>query len=110
LIDFQSLGANGREYSIRVTNMTGDQVVMTSLNLQWPGTNVAMRRAESDGVEMWSGDDSASPTSFACVGNQCRVNHNNDRDLLFFFDSDAAGGGYTLRVNFSNGCVVQESY
>jgi hypothetical protein len=83
---------------------------MTSLNIQWPGSNVALKKVESSGVEIWSGEDSASPTSFSCIGNQCRVNHNNNKVLVFFFDSDAAGGGYTLRVIFNNGCVVQESY
>jgi hypothetical protein len=110
LIDFQSLGASGQDYSIRVSNNTGAQIIITSVNLQWPATNVAMTRAESDGSEIWSGNDTSPPTNFSCSGNQCRVNHNNDRALAFTFESAAAGGGYTLRLNFSNGCEHQESY
>jgi hypothetical protein len=110
LIDFQSLGAAGQEYSVRVSNDTGGQIMMTNVNIQWPVSNTAMKKAESDGSEIWSGEDTSSPTSFSCSGNQCRVNHNNSRVLVFFFDSDASGSGYNLRINFSNGCVVQEGF
>jgi hypothetical protein len=110
LIDFQTLGASGQEYSIRVSNTTGAQIVITNVNIQWPSTNSALKKVESDGSEIWSGDDTSPPSSFSCSGNPCRVNHNNDRVLVFFFDSDAAGSGYTLRLNFSNGCEVQEGF
>jgi hypothetical protein len=110
LIDFQSVGASGQDYSIRVTNTTGDQIIIASVNIQWPGSNDALLKAESDGTEIWSGNDPDSPTNFACSGNQCRVNHNNNRVLAFTFAVNAASSGYNLRITFSNGCVVQEGF
>lgn len=110
LIDFQSQGASGQVYNIRVTNDTLAQVIITNVNITWPASNVAMNKVSSDGSEIWSGNDTSPPTSFACSGNPCRVNNNNDRLLAFSFDSAAAGSGYTLRLTFDNGCVVTESY
>ena len=86
------------------------QIQITNAYLGWPGSNEELKKVELGGSELWSGEDENPPTSFSCSGSKCNINAGSDKVMVLFFDEDAASSGYTLRLTYTNGCVVEEGF
>jgi len=110
LIDYQLAGRNGQEYNIRIKNNTGQQIQISSVYLDWPVSNAKLKKVELGGSEIWNGEDSSPPTSFACSGSACRINAGSDKVMVSFYDQSAASSGYTLSMSYTNGCEVEEDF
>ena len=90
--------SNISEWVIR--NDTGSAVTVQSVNLGWPVSNDALFFMYLGGAEIWSGEDLDPPTSVSSVGRSV----SSSADLEAHFGASAAGSGYSLTVNFTNGC------
>jgi len=110
LIDYQLAGRNGQEYNIRIKNNTGQQIQISGVYLDWPVSNAKLKKVELGGSEIWNGEDSSPPTSFACSGSACRINAGSDKVMVSFYDQSAASSGYTLSMSYTNGCEVEEDF
>jgi hypothetical protein len=110
LIDYQTAGRNGQEFNIRITNNTSLQIQITNVYLGWPGSNDELKKVELAGSELWSGEDENPPTSFTCSGSKCNINTGSNKVMALFFGEDAASSGYTLRLTYTSGCVVEEGF
>jgi serine/threonine-protein kinase len=110
LIDYQTAGRNGQEFNIRINNNTSLQIQITNVYLGWPGSNDELKKVELAGSELWSGEDENPPTSFSCSGPKCNINPGSNKVMTLFFGEDAASSGYTLRLTYTNGCVVEEGF
>jgi hypothetical protein len=109
-IDFQPAGRNGQEYDIRVLNDTGGNIKVEVINLSWPASNEELKKVELDGSELWSGEDDPNSANLSSLGGNRTIPNGSNETMVFFFDSDATSNGYTLRLTFDNGCVVEEDF
>lgn len=96
--------------SWELSNGGSDGVLITRLVLDWPDSNSSLKKIRLDGSQIWnSGDDSPdSDIQSGWKGNlDWRVLYPGPAQTLSFeFSATAASSGYSLSVEFNNGCEI----
>ena len=88
----------------RINNDSIANITVSSLRVHWPSSNVELERVRFDSATIWNRGSTVSPTNIGGINRWVR--RNRSKSFTFIFDEDAAGSGYQLTVNLTNGCSV----
>jgi hypothetical protein len=91
-----------------LTNNSIANVIVSGLRLYWPLSNEELKRVKFGSLTIWNEGSTVSPTNVGGINRSLRKN--SSRDFTFYFDDHAAGSGYQLTVNLTNGCSVTANH
>ncbi|MCJ7825940.1 MAG: hypothetical protein MUP44_13675, partial [Anaerolineales bacterium] len=99
---------SGQEVSWNVFNGGTQAVKITSIYLNWPGSNVSLKKIYLDGNMLWQGNDKNPPTTISSGWETSgrTIAPGSSKRLSFFFDQNAALSAYALTITMDNGCAV----
>ncbi len=107
-ITIDSLQANGKRLTVRLTNATGVGKTIEDISFVWPSSNGQLRRVRLDAATVWLGKE--NPTSVLLDGSDPAWSGGTlapgDAILRFDFQKKSAKSGYTIRVNFTDGTFL----
>ncbi|MGD8456631.1 MAG: hypothetical protein PVF83_09625 [Anaerolineales bacterium] len=97
-----------------ITNDSGSAIIIDAITLSWPvGTNGSMEEITLGGVKIFFNNPVAiSPVSIPVeyswkTGSGTRkLDPGTSKDLEFLFELDAYNSGYSVNVDFDNGCTI----
>jgi serine/threonine protein kinase len=98
LIEIHNFSRTSNVVEWEIHNNTGGTITLSELNLDWPASNDALFEIRLGGSLLWSGEDLDPPTQVSASRSI-----GGTEDLRAFFGI-AAGSGYDLSLNFTNGC------
>ena len=92
----------------RINNDSIANIRVSRLLVHWPSSNVELERVRFDSATIWNRGSTVSPTNIGGINRWVR--RNRSKSFTFIFDEDAAGSGYQLTVNLTNGCSVTANH
>ncbi|MEK6573079.1 MAG: hypothetical protein AABZ58_02020 [Chloroflexota bacterium] len=105
--------AGPKALSLSIQNNGNTTVTITSIEIVWaesPGQE--LKKIEFAGEGIWEGADNRSPSSIPAEGDwkgdvsDRQLDRFSSKDLTIVFGQELKNGGYSVRVNFDNGCVI----
>ena len=98
---------NGSEVSWEVVNGGLSSVSISRILLDWPAVNLELNKVRLAGSLIWNAGDNSPATDIQSgwKGNRA-LSAGAAKELLFEFSTGAAGSGYSLLVEFDNGCQI----
>ncbi|HLB47084.1 MAG TPA: hypothetical protein VJL59_08650 [Anaerolineales bacterium] len=105
--------AGPKALSLSIQNNGNTTVTITSIEIVWaesPGQK--LKKIEFAGEGIWEGADNRSPSSIPAEGDwkgdvsDRQLDPFSSKDLTIVFGQELRNGGYSVRVNFDNGCVI----
>jgi serine/threonine-protein kinase len=104
LIGVGGFSVNGSTARWTITNNSGAAITLDSMNLSWPPANDALFNVFLKGGMIWSGVLTSSPTSISSWSGGAGARQIDTSANLELFFGVAASSGYSLTLNFTNGC------
>ncbi len=98
LIEIRNFSRTSNVAEWEIHNNTGGTITLSGINLNWPPSNDALFEVRLGGSLLWSGEDLDPPTQ---ISTSRSVGSTEDLRAIFGI---AAGSGYSLTLNFTNGC------
>lgn len=93
-----------------ISNNTGSTITITRIDLNWPSSNFGIYTFWLNGKVIWNAADPSPPTSATSfIGSRSDRQVNSSGRLEAGFGNEAAGSGYSLAVEFENGCRIQSN-
>ncbi|HEY48390.1 MAG TPA: protein kinase [Anaerolineae bacterium] len=92
----------------RLNNDSTANIRVSMLRVYWPSSNVELERVRFESATIWNDGSTVSPTDIGGINRS--VDRNASKRFTFYFDEDAAGSGYQLTVNLTNGCSVTANH
>lgn len=91
-----------------IDNDVGSAITIDEINLDWPGSNGGVFNIFLRGNVIWAGGDPAPPTNISSwLGSRSDRQISSSAKLEALFATTAASSGYSLTVEFENGCQVE---
>jgi serine/threonine-protein kinase len=99
---------NGIEVSWEIVNGGLSGVSISRILLDWPAANLELKKVRLAGSQIWNAGDDAPATDIQSgwKGNRSLL-AGAAKELSFEFAADASSSGYTLLVEFDNGCQIE---
>jgi len=97
----------------RVTNNSNVKITITSLQISWPSANEDLIKIQRDGLTFWTGEESppsAAISSWVGGGHRRTIQALESSSIKFEFDKSPQSSGYSLTLNFNNGCSLSNSH
>jgi len=99
-----------KRVSWTITNGSGTAITVSRINLNWPENNGSIDKIFLGTSKIWDG--TAPPPSVVInsgwVGSRT-IGPFSPSQIIFAFGDQSAGSGYSLTINFSNGCSLNKS-
>jgi len=107
-IRLDRIQTNGKRVTVRLTNFTGEDKEIASVEAIWPSGNGNLKKVSLSGTTVWSGSE--APTSIVLDSSVSGWNGatlaTGDGILRFDFTNRSQNSGYTIRVNFTDGTFL----
>jgi serine/threonine protein kinase len=107
-ITLNNFSVNDRQVRWRLNNDSNTNIRVGGIQVYWPGSNVELERVKFGSATVWNRGSTVSPTNIGGINRS--VDRNASKRFTFIFDEDAAGSGYQLTVNLTNGCSVTANH
>ncbi len=102
-----------RQVIWKIDNNSSSDLTISEIQLSWPETNEELDFIICNGVKIWDGSKSppSATISSGWIGsaNNRTAPASDDTYLRFRYEDFASWNGYTIQVNFSNGCSASSS-
>ena len=108
-ISYFGFDTHGQELDWSISNGTGGNIKVEVIHLWWPGGNDELKKVELSGSELWQGEDNDPPSHLSSLGGSRQIGSGGSKMMRFYFGDDAGGSGYTLEIEFNNGCSPSTS-
>jgi hypothetical protein len=105
--------AGPKALSLNIQNNGNTTVTITSIEIVWvESRGQKLKKIEFAGQGIWDGSDYRPPSSIPAEGDwkgdvrNRQLDPFSSKDLTIVFGQELKNGGYSVRVNFDNGCVI----
>lgn len=108
LISIGGFRTNSTVAEWTVSNNTGSPITIEEINLNWPSSNLGIFNIILNGKVIWGAGDPSPPTnisSFSGSSSDRQIASSGALEALF--GNNAASSGYSLAIEFNNGCRAQ---
>ena len=98
---------NGSEASWEIVNGGLSGVKLSRILLDWPAVNLELKKVRLAGTLIWNAGDNSPATDIQSGWKGSRsLAAGAAKELSFEFGTAAASSGYSLVVEFDNGCQI----
>ncbi len=105
--------AGPKALSLNIQNNGNTTVTITSIEIVWADSRgQKLKKIEFAGQGIWEGSDYRPPSSIPAEGDwkgdvrNRQLDPFSSKDLTIVFGQELKNGGYSVRVNFDNGCAI----
>lgn len=100
---------SGQEAYAQVYNGTDERIRVTRIYIEWPAANGDLKKVELQGSEIWNGEDGPPSANLTDLFGVRGIAARTGKTMTFFYENNVAPGSYLLRIDFDNGCQVEDA-